>query len=148
MSGGRRPAAAAAGAAKPLPLDEYRSLAGFRYALRRFLSFSERAARDAGITPSQHQLLLAIKGAPGDSPPSLGAVAEMLQLKLHSTSELVERAVAKRLVTRTADPDDHRRVLLGLTAKGSTLLEELTRVHRDEVRRFRAVMTDAVDSLT
>jgi DNA-binding MarR family transcriptional regulator len=129
---------------RPLPLAEYRALAQFRYALRRFLHFSDEAARSAGLTPAQHQLLLAIKGAPGGEPPTLGVVAELLQLKLHSTGELVERAAANGLVTRTTDPADHRRVLLDLAPRGEELLADLTRLHREEVRRFRDMMHDAL----
>lgn len=124
---------------------EYQSLAAFRHALRQFLRFSEQAARDAGVTPAQHQLLLAIKGSPGTGPPALGDIAEMLQLRLHSASELVERAVANGLVTRSTDPDDHRRVLLGLTDDGDDRLARLATLHRDELRRFRHTMVEVLD---
>ncbi len=130
--------------AAELGIGEYRALAEFRHALRQFLRFSEQAARDAGLTPAQHQLLLAIKGTHTGGQPTLGDIAEMLQLRLHSTSELVERAVAKGLVSRITDPDDHRRVLLGLTPEGEDRLAALTRLHRDEVRRFRQTMTAAL----
>jgi hypothetical protein len=43
---------------------QYEMLAAFRYQLRQFLHFSELAAQDAGLTPRQHQALLAIKGFP------------------------------------------------------------------------------------
>ena len=74
--------------------DGYKALASFRYGLRRFLHFSEEAARAAGLTPAQHQLLLAVRGHDGEGPPTIGEVAEHLQLKVHSTGELVGRTVA------------------------------------------------------
>lgn len=114
---------------------EYRLLAGFRHALRVFLRFSEEAARTAGLTPAQHQLLLAVAGH--DGAPSLSDVAEHLQLRLHSAGELVGRAVDNDLVRRRVDPADHRRVLLELTDRGEQLLAALTEQHRDELRRFR-----------
>ncbi|HVX17710.1 MAG TPA: MarR family winged helix-turn-helix transcriptional regulator [Acidimicrobiales bacterium] len=132
--------------AKPSAAD-YQALAQFRYTLRQFLRFSEQAARAAGITPAQHQLLLAIKGAPGEEPPTLSEVAELLQLRLHSVSELVERAVANGLVDRDTDPGDHRRVRLRLTDTGDERLADLSTLHRDEVRRFRQTMTEILDSI-
>lgn len=127
MSGGER----------PLGDADYRALAGFRHALRCFLAFSEEAARAAGLTPSQHQLLLAVRGHAGPGRPSTSDVAESLQLRLHSATELVGRAVAAGLVARDPDPDDARRVLLSLTGDGEARLADLSRLHRDELGRFR-----------
>jgi DNA-binding MarR family transcriptional regulator len=126
---------------------DYQSLADFRHALRRFLSFSERAARDAGLTPAHHQLLLAIRGH-RDGAPSTSDVAERLQIKLHSATELVERAEAKGLVTRRhTDPNDARRAVLGLTAEGEARLEALSVLHRAELRRFREELDEALGDL-
>ncbi len=132
----------------PLTEDEYRSLAEFRYALRRFLSFSEDAARERGLTPTQHQLLLAIRGAEatGDSP-SLTDLAERLHTRLHSTGELVGRAIEHGLVERHTDPNDARRVLLSTTAQGREHLEELSLLHRRELRRFRSTMNEVLDAI-
>jgi DNA-binding MarR family transcriptional regulator len=126
---------------------DYRALALFRRALRQFLRFSEDQARGAGLTPSQHQLLLAVRGAPS-SPPTIGEVADALQLRHHSTVELVDRAQAAGLLEREADESDARRQLLRLTAKGEEVLAALTRVHRDELRRFRAEMLDVLKELS
>jgi DNA-binding MarR family transcriptional regulator len=126
---------------------DYRSLAGFRHALRVFLRFSEDAARAAGLTPNQHQLLLAIRGNPAGGPPTIADVAELLQLQHHSTVELVDRAVAAGLVVRRADADDGRRQRLDVTRHGLTLLEHLSAAHRDELRRFRATMHDLLAEL-
>ncbi len=116
---------------------EYRSLAQFRRALRSFLYFSEEAARAAGLTPAQHQLLLAVRGAEGDEPPTIGEVADWMKLRHHSTVELVNRAEASGLLQRVPDQSDRRRQRLVLTDLGETKLAALTTLHREELRRFR-----------
>jgi DNA-binding MarR family transcriptional regulator len=126
---------------------DYQALANFRYALRTFLRFSEDAAREAGLTPNQHQLLLAIRGWDGDGAPVIGDVAERLQLKHHSTVELVQRAVTGGLIETFVDAEDHRCQQLGLTAEGTRKLTELTILHREELRGFRRQMADLLDRL-
>lgn len=131
-----------------LTLAEYRMLARFRHALRVFLRFSEDAARRAGLTPAQHQLLLAIKGWDGPAPgPSLTELADVLQLQLHSVTELAARAEATGLVARREDPADGRRRLLVLSPGGEAHLAALSVLHRDELRRFRAEMHDVLREL-
>ena len=125
----------------------YRALAGFRHALRIFLRFSEEQARRAGLTPAQHQLLLTIKGWAGRTDPSMSDIAEQLQLRLHSTLELVQRAESAGLVRRQADGDDGRRSLVSLTALGEHKLAELSVVHRDELRRFRGELNAILHEL-
>ncbi|HEV3226307.1 MAG TPA: helix-turn-helix domain-containing protein [Acidimicrobiales bacterium] len=120
---------------------DYRALAGFRHTLRVFLRFSEEAARREHLTPKQHQLLLAIRGFPERTAPTISDVADFLQLQHHSVVELVDRAVEAGLVVRRADPDDRRRQRLGLTARGSRKLARLSAVHREELRRFRDEMS-------
>lgn len=117
--------------------NDYRVLAQFRHALRIFLRMSEDAARGAGLTPTQHQLLLAVKGAPGDTPPSTSEVAELLQQRVHSVVELAGRAADVGLLERHTDPGDGRRQLLSLTPLGEEKLATLSVIHRDELRRFR-----------
>jgi DNA-binding MarR family transcriptional regulator len=136
-----------AGRDRPLNERDYRSLAGFRRSLRTFLRFSEDAARSVGLTPAQHQLLLAVKGHPGGGSPSIGDAAEALQLRHHSAVELVDRAEAAGLVERRVDPADARRQLLALTADGEARLEELSWLHRDELRRFRVEVMDHLSNL-
>jgi len=126
---------------------DYQALAGFRRALRQFLRFSEQAARHAGVTPAQHQLLLAVRGHPGEGPPSTSEVADALQLRLHSAVELVGRADANGLLERHTDPDDHRRTLLTLTAEGQRCLAGLSAEHRRELARFRVEMQAVLDAL-
>ncbi len=128
---------------RPLTDGDYQALADFRRELRGFLAFSEREARAAGITPAHHQLLLAIRGYGGGAP-SITDVAETLQIKLHSATELVARAEAKGLLTRTHDdPSDARRAVLALTDAGAGKLADLSSIHRAEIRRFRDQM-DAI----
>jgi DNA-binding MarR family transcriptional regulator len=131
----------------PLSIDEYRTLARFRHALRVFERFSEQAARDAGLPPAQHQLLLAIKGHATNDAPSISDVADALQVRLHSAVELVDRAEAADLVARHADVDDARRQRLALTPRGERFLESLSLLHREELRRFREEMVDVLREL-
>ena len=114
--------------------SDYRALAEFRYQIRRFLRFSEAAARAAGLEPQQHQLLLAVKGLPRDVSASIGEMAERLQIQHHSTVELVDRMVKHGYVQRRRDQTDRRQVLLQLTARGEKILRELSAPHADELR--------------
>ncbi len=135
-------------AGPPLTDRNYQALARFRHALRVFERFSEEEARATGLTPAQHQLLLAIRGHDaGGQPPSLTEIADVLQLRLHSAGELVGRAEANGLVTRQADPNDHRRALLFLTDRADRQLAALSVVHREELRRFRRQMTNLLRQL-
>lgn len=132
---------------RPVSRQDYITLAEFRYALRVFQRFSEDAARSAGVTPAQHQLVLAIKGWPRPDRPSVSDIAERLQLRTHSTVELVRRAEQTGLVTTHVDADDHRRQLLEVTDCGERLLASLSALHRDELRRFRTEMNDLLEEL-
>ncbi|HEX5327554.1 MAG TPA: MarR family winged helix-turn-helix transcriptional regulator, partial [Acetobacteraceae bacterium] len=113
---------------------EYVALARFRHALRGFTAFSERAARAAGLTPQQHQALLAIKGAPSGDTPSVGEIAAALMIRPHSAAELVNRLEQLSLVARGADASDHRRVPVALTARAEAVLHQLTEAHLSELR--------------
>jgi DNA-binding MarR family transcriptional regulator len=125
---------------------EYRTLARFRFALRVFLRFSENAARAAGLTPNQHQLLLAVRGHP-DAPPTITDLAEWLQLRHNSTVELVDRAVEAGLLERQLDEHDRRRQRLALTDHGEQVLQSLSKAHREELRRFREEMAEVLQEL-
>jgi len=113
---------------------DYRMLADFRYQIRRFLHFSEEAARHAGLEPQHHQLMLAVKGAPENSGPRIGYLAERLQIHHHSAVELADRLARRGLIRRSRSQQDRREVHVRLTAKGERLLKELTLYHRDELR--------------
>jgi DNA-binding MarR family transcriptional regulator len=113
---------------------DYRALAEFRFEIRQFLNFSERAARRVGIEPHQHQALLVIKGSPLGRNVTVGALAERLQIQHHSAVELANRLQGKGLISRRRGHADRREVLLSLTAHGERLLKVLTLPHRDELR--------------
>ena len=113
---------------------DFAELLRFRDGLRRFMRWSEDEARAAGLTPAQHQLLLAIRGHDGD--PTIGDVAAHLLLKHHSTVELVDRAERAGLIRRHPDPDDHRIVRLLLSAQGEGRLADLSAAHAAELTRL------------
>jgi len=116
---------------------DYQRLLEFRTGLRRFLHWSEEQAAAVGLTPSQHQLLLAIRGQEARHRPTIGDVAEALLLRHHSAVELVDRAEAAGLVRRRPDGHDQRVVRLSLTALGSRRLRQLTERHLEELDRLR-----------
>jgi DNA-binding MarR family transcriptional regulator len=109
-------------------------LAELRHQIRRFLHFSERAARAAGVEPQQHQLLQAVKGLPEGELATVGTLAERLQLRPHSVVGLVDRLAERGLVQRRKDDHDRRQVLIELTPDGERLLRDLTLHHRAELR--------------
>jgi DNA-binding MarR family transcriptional regulator len=117
--------------------DEYEELLGFRTTLRRFMRWSEEQARAAGLTTAQHQLLLAIKGHPGEAAPTVGELADYLVTKHHSVVELIDRAAEVGVVERHRDEADHRIVRTTLTPLGEEKIEALTRLHLEELRRLR-----------
>ncbi len=127
-----------------LTLSDYESLAELRYQIRRFLSFSEQAARAAGLEPRQHQLMLSLKGLGRDARPTIGELAERLQIQHHSTVELVNRLSAAGYVRRKRDGEDRREVLLTLTPKGEKVLRELSLHHRAELRSAGPALVNAL----
>ncbi|HSH96212.1 MAG TPA: MarR family transcriptional regulator, partial [Roseimicrobium sp.] len=126
---------------------QYESLAEFRYALRKFTRFSEEAAQAAGITPQQHQALLAIKGFPGRDSVTVGELAERLCLRHHSVVELVDRLMVENLVSRTPSEEDRRQVMIGLTADGEKTLAKLSATHREQLRRIGPEITRLLERL-
>jgi DNA-binding MarR family transcriptional regulator len=118
------------------PTDrEYGALAAFRRALRGFTVFSEEAARQAGLTPQQHQAVLAIKGAPLGRPMSVADLAEALALRHHSAVELTDRLVEAGLVVRAQAEGDRRKLALGLTPRAEEMLGRLSAMHLAELRQ-------------
>lgn len=121
--------------------SEYRQLADFRYAIRSFLEFSEQAARTAGITPQQHQALLAIRGTVSEEGANLGFIADRLRVRHHSAVELVNRLVTAKLVSRNEDAEDRRRVVVTLTPKAEKILQSLSATHIEELRRLKPALS-------
>ena len=123
---------------------EYEALAAFRYAIRRFIRFSEHAARNAGITPQQHQLLLAIKGFPGRESATVSELAERLQMRQHSMVGLIDRTEAQGFVRREPGTIDRRQVYICLTPPGETLLRKLSLIHQQELRNIAEALRPPV----
>ncbi|MFQ5666175.1 MAG: MarR family winged helix-turn-helix transcriptional regulator [Candidatus Binatia bacterium] len=120
--------------------SDIRNLARFRYAIRKFLRFNEQAARQAGLTPQQHQLLLGVAGFTGKNSAKIGEIAEFLQVQHHSAVGLVDRAEAMGLVRRHVNPDDRREVRVCLTADGVRKLRTLAALHRKELSGMRRML--------
>jgi DNA-binding MarR family transcriptional regulator len=136
--------------ARPATSD-YRRLLEFRTGLRRFLRWSEEQAARAGLTPAQHQLLLAIRGHDDERGPTISDLAEYLLLKHHSAVELVDRAAAGGTIERVGDLEDHRVVRLRLTPRGAAKLEKLAAATLAELARLgpslRGVWRDLEDNV-
>jgi DNA-binding MarR family transcriptional regulator len=128
-----------------LALSDYQALAESRYQIRRFLHYSEQAARAMDLEPQQHQLMLALKGLPEGMRPTIGTVAERLQIQHHSTVELVNRLSLGGLVKRTRAGSDQRVVLLLLTPKGEKVLRELSLGHQAELRNQGPALVAALE---
>lgn len=126
---------------------DYQTLLQLRTGLRRFLRWSERQAEAAGLTPAQHQLLLAIRGHPDPQGPTIGDVAAYLLLRHHSAVGLVDRAERSGLVFRRQDPTNHSVVRLQLTRKGSKQLEALSELHLEELSHLAPAMHALWDTL-
>ncbi|HET7573818.1 MAG TPA: MarR family transcriptional regulator [Solirubrobacterales bacterium] len=118
--------------------SDYARLLRFRSELRRFLQWSEAQAKAEGVTPGQHQLLLAIKGHDDPRGPTIGEAADYLALRHHSAVGLVNRAEGSGLIERRRDPIDHRMIHLHLTALGERLIRRLSAAHLEELRRIRS----------
>ena len=121
---------------KVVSKGEYEVLAEFRYTLRQFMSFSENAAEEIGLTPQQHQALLAVKGFPGRELITVGELSERLQIKHHSAVGLIDRLEAENLIDRFPGSNDRRKVFISLTGRGLSILEKLSTIHREELRRM------------
>lgn len=119
-----------------LSKETFEKLADLRYQIRRFIHFSEEAAREMGLTPQQHQLLLMIKGFPGRDYATPTELAERLQLRHHTCLGLISRAEQMNLLYRTQNEDDHRSLWIHLTPKGEQVLERLSHIHLEELHRI------------
>ncbi len=121
---------------KKLDDDDYWRLLEFRTAIRKFLSYSKRQASEHGLTPTQHQLLLAVRGNRREGGPTIGDVAECLLIRHHSAVELVDRAEAAGLVKRQQDRTDQRVMRLVLTRSGRSKLEGISAANLSEIGRL------------
>jgi len=130
-----------------LTISSYRQLAAFRYEIRKFLAFSEQAARDAGIEPQQHQLLLALRGLPDGARPTIGTVAERLCVQHHTAVALVDKLEERELLRRERGTADRREVLLRLTADGEAVLRKLSVLHRRQLAEVGPEMVAALAAI-
>ena len=124
-----------------------RTLADFRFELRRFLHFSESAAVEEGLHPQQHQLLLQVAGAPEDAVVTIAYAAKRLGLRHNSVVELVNRSEAEGLLLRTTDAEDQRRVLLKVTRKGKQALERLSADHAREIHELAPRLVKTLEDI-
>jgi len=139
--GSRRPSR------RRLKTEEYRALGAFRRALREFLAFSEAGSRALGLTPQQHQALLAVRAHVGSEPMSIGELAECLLIKNHSAVGLVSRLVDRGLMVRTPSTFDRRRVVLALTPEAVDRLETISRNNLGELNRASDVFRELMGAL-
>ena len=129
------------------PTAAYKRLAEFRYRLRQFIHFSEQAAREQGIEPQQHQLLLAIRGLPEGMRPSVTTLSARMCLRHHSTVELIDRSVEAGTVVRRHHEQDRREVLVELTPKGERILRALSSLHWKELKTTGPALSEALGEL-
>lgn len=130
-----------------LSSDDYIALGEFRFRIRCFLHFSELAARQEGLEPQQHQLLLAVCSLQGADPPTIGHLADHLLIRHHSAVGLIDRMEERGLIQRVRGPSDRRQVRVRLTAQGQDKLQRLSVIHRDELRNSGPALVEALDEL-
>lgn len=145
--GGTRTAAKPKRVGTGLTKANYIALSDFRFALRRFLAFSESAAKQAGLTPQQHQALLTIKGAQDADSVSIRLLAERLLINHNTAVELVDRLVAAGLVERSRDAEDRRRARLELTDIAERRLQSLSAAHLKELQTVRPALMNLLKQL-
>jgi DNA-binding MarR family transcriptional regulator len=134
----------------PVPLEdgEYIALAEFRYRLRKFQRHMEEQVRKLGVNPQQYQLVLAVKGLPRNQAPTIGRLAERMQMNHNSMVELVDRSERSGLIRRGRSGPDRRLVTLSITAEGEALLRKLGAAAREELRDSGPSLIEAVRRLT
>jgi DNA-binding MarR family transcriptional regulator len=130
-----------------LTLAEYRKLSELRFQMRRFMRFSEDAARSRKLEPQQHQTLLAIKGAPAGEDPTIAFLAKRMQLAHHTMVELVDRVVEKGLAQRKPSTTDRRSTLVQLTPEGAKVLAELSTITYEQLQTKFGEMLEALQGV-
>ena len=130
-----------------LNAQDYARLGEFRYRIRRFLHFSEDAAREEQLEPQQHQMLLAIRAVVDPEGPTIGSLAEHLLIRHHSAVGLIDRLEERGLVTRVRSMTDRRQVRVHLTETGESKLKRLASIHRAELRTSGPVLVRTLQAL-
>lgn len=131
-----------------LTIQDYAALAEFRHQIRRFVRFSKEVSRNTGLKPQQHQLMLTLKGLPEGTHPRVGEIAQRLQLKHHSTVELIGRLAARGYVRRHQGEADKREVWLTLARRGESVLRKLSLQHLTELRVPGPALVAALERIT
>jgi DNA-binding MarR family transcriptional regulator len=134
-------------AVRDLSSAQYRELAEFRTQIRRFLYFSEVTAKEHGIEAQQHQMLLAVRGLPADTKPTIRELAAALYIRHHSAVELINRLEKSGFIARQPGKEDRREVLVNLTTKGRGVLRRLALAHRAELERTGPELARALQSV-
>lgn len=127
--------------------QEYRALADFRYHIRRFLHFSEQAARGEGLEPQQHQMMLAIRGLQSAEGPTVGVLAAYLLVRHHSAVGLIDRLEKRGFAIRERQPGDRRHAIVRLTPAGGAVLERLAGAHRAELASLAPHLVKALETV-
>jgi DNA-binding MarR family transcriptional regulator len=135
------------GAQNELQGAEYRALADFRYQIRKFLHFSEEAAREEGLEPQQHQMMLAIRGLESHEAPTVGALAAYMLIRHHSAVGLIDRLEKRGLALRERREDDRRQATVQLTPQGAAVLERLADAHRSELANSAPHLVSALEKV-
>lgn len=125
---------------------DYKVLASVRAELRSFAHFTERVTSGAGLTPQQHQILLALRAADGLEL-TIGQLAGTMFLKPHSVSGMADRLASVGLVERVRSDEDRRSIRLRLTDKAKGVLASLGQAHKDELRRIRPLLISLLSQL-
>ena len=132
---------------RDLTSGQYRDLAEFRRQIRRFLYFSEATAKEHGIEAQQHQLLLAVRGLPEGTNPTIREIASRLFLRHHSAVELVNRLEHAGAIVRRPGVQDRREVWIRLTPAGRVMLRRLALAHRTELERSGPELAQSLNSM-
>jgi DNA-binding MarR family transcriptional regulator len=130
-----------------LTASDYRALGAFRFQIRRFLHFSEEAAKAEGLEPQQHQMLLSIRASDDHDGPTIGDLAEDLFVRHHSAVGLIDRLAERGLVERVRGQEDRRQVRVRLTSEGQEKLRRLARAHREELRNSGRALVETLGGL-
>ena len=130
-----------------MSLAEFRALAEFRHQIRQFLNGSEQAARAAGLEPQQYLFLLAVRGLPAGHTATIRELAERMQLRHHSTVEMVNRLERQQLLRRERSRADRRQVILHLTPRAEKILSRLARQRIEELRTEAPTLVRALTTV-
>lgn len=114
--------------------------------MREFLAFSEGSAREQGLTPQQHQALLAIRAHPGAQEMSIGELADSLLIRNHTAVELVGRLVDRGFVSRASDPEDRRKVLVRLEPLGAAYLERISSRNLQQLSETADILSELLET--